>query len=83
MLLPRPTAPDLTASEREVLGRAALDWVLRWFDRSAERPLYPAVTADGVARALAAALPVEPHDPLDVLRVFASDIAGVPARLGC
>jgi aromatic-L-amino-acid/L-tryptophan decarboxylase len=76
MLLPMHTELDLTASEREVLGRAALDWVLRWFDRSAERPLYPAVTADGVARALAAALPIEPHDPLDVLRVFASDIAG-------
>jgi len=76
MLLLMHTDLDLTASDRQALGRAALDWVLRWFDRSADRPLYPAVTADGVTRMLGAALPLEPHDPVDVLRAFASDVVG-------
>ena len=71
----RPTS-ILTPSQREAVGRAALEWVLRWFDRSTERRLYPAVTAEAVAHALGAGLPVEPEDPLDVVRAFATDVVG-------
>jgi aromatic-L-amino-acid/L-tryptophan decarboxylase len=67
---------DFTPAQREALGRAALEWVLRWFDRTAERPLYPTVTAPGLEHALRGDFPEDPQDPLDVLRAFTGDIAG-------
>ncbi len=65
---------DLTASEREALGRAALDWVLQWFDRSGERRLYPEVTAERLVEVLGGALPIDGADPLSVLQTFTRDI---------
>ena len=65
---------DLTASEREALGRAALDWVLRWFDCSGERRLYPVVTAERLVELLGGALPIDGADPLSVLQTFTRDI---------
>ena len=67
---------DLTPSQREVLGRAALEWVLHWFDRSTDRHVYPEVTAESLEQALRSALPVEGADPLDVLQSFTGPIAG-------
>ena len=32
---------DLTPQAREQLGRAALDWALRYFAEQAELPVYP------------------------------------------
>ena len=69
------TELDLTPEQRETVGRAALDWVLRWFDRTTERRLYPDVTAKGLEGTLRGAFPDEPQDPLDVLRTFTRDIA--------
>ena len=69
------TELDLTPEQRETVGRAALDWVLRWFDRTTERRLYPDVTAEGLEGTLRGAFPDEPQDPLDVLRTFTCDIA--------
>jgi aromatic-L-amino-acid decarboxylase len=68
---------DLTAEQRGALGRAALEWVLRWFDRTDDRRLYPDVTADGLARALGGPLPLDGDDPLAVLDAFTREI--VPA----
>ena len=63
------TELDLTPEQREAVGRAALDWVLRWFDGTTERRLYPDVTAEGLERTLRGAFPDEPQDPIDVNRI--------------
>jgi aromatic-L-amino-acid/L-tryptophan decarboxylase len=65
---------DLSLAQREALGRAALEWVLRWFDRTADRRVYPEVTAEALDATLRGTLPDGPQDPLEVLRTFTSDI---------
>jgi len=65
---------DLTPDQRDALGRAALEWVQRWFARDDERPLYPQVTAAGLDEALRRPLPLEGEDPLLVLQAFTGPI---------
>ncbi len=51
MTTPEPPAYpsiDLSAAEREALGRAALAWALDYFDTTAAAPIYPPVTARGL-----------------------------------
>lgn len=62
---------ELTAGERERLGRAALDWVLEYFDRTRDAPVYPAAGLDDVGQAVAEALPEDPQPPEQVMAHFA------------
>jgi glutamate/tyrosine decarboxylase-like PLP-dependent enzyme len=62
---------ELPADEREALGRAALDWVLKYFDRAATPPLYPVVSADTLRELLTESLPKAGKDPARVLEQFA------------
>ena len=62
---------ELSPSERAALGRAALDWVLHYFDRAASPPLYPSVGAAELRALVAQPLPQSPQDPLQVLEQFA------------
>jgi aromatic-L-amino-acid decarboxylase len=66
---------DLTPAQRRELGRAALEWVLAWFDGTGSRPLYPAAGAMELRDAVRSAVPSEGSDPLRVLETFARHIA--------
>lgn len=73
--MPRMPSFDLTPEERAALGRAALEWVLAWFNDTGERPLYPSMTAAELERAAASPIPRDGDDPLAVLRAFATSVA--------
>ena len=62
---------ELTSDQRAVLGRAALDWVLQYFERAALPPLYPAVSADALRDCVSEPLPQRPDHPAQVLEQFA------------
>ncbi|MDH4066012.1 MAG: aminotransferase class V-fold PLP-dependent enzyme, partial [Acidobacteriota bacterium] len=62
---------ELTPAERAYLGRAALDWVLEYFETAAVPPVYPAVGADQVARLVEEALPESPQPVDRVIEQFA------------
>ena len=66
---------DATHAERERFSRAALDWVLAWFNNVGTRRLYPDISADALTAALAEPLPQEPDDPIAVLDRFAAHVA--------
>ncbi len=61
---------DLTPDERERLGRAALDWALRYFTQQSELPVYPTVGASELTARLSSPLPGDPQDPAHVLAEF-------------
>ena len=61
---------ELTASQREALGRAALDWTLKYFNEQAHLPVYPTISARDLTAAVSSALPIEPVDLADVMREF-------------
>jgi aromatic-L-amino-acid decarboxylase len=63
---------DLTSRQRQQLGHAALDWVLKYFDDAAEPPVYPAVSAAQLAALVGEALPEDPQPPGAVLAQFAA-----------
>ena len=74
--MPLSSSPlDWSSDRREALGHAVLEWVLRWYDETGQRRLYPDVSAATLERRLSAALPLEPQDPTTVLAEFAADIA--------
>jgi glutamate/tyrosine decarboxylase-like PLP-dependent enzyme len=58
-------------AERRALGQAALDWVLRYFSRAAEPPIYPASGAPDLQALAAEPLPRHGQDPAQVLDHFA------------
>lgn len=62
---------DLSRDARETLGRAALDWVLKYFDRPSEPPLYPSISAAEVRQLVDEPLPLTAQDPGNVLEAFA------------
>jgi glutamate/tyrosine decarboxylase-like PLP-dependent enzyme len=57
---------ELTAAERESLGRAALDWALEYFNQQSGMPVYPAIGDRELSERLAAALPLDPQ-PIDAV----------------
>lgn len=63
---------ELTPLQREALGRATLDWVLKYFDHASEPPLYPTVSAADLAGMVAEELPQDPQSAADVLDEFAA-----------
>lgn len=61
---------DLTAAEREQLGRAALDWALRYFSDQTRLPVYPTVSANELTARLSNPLPADPQPFADVMTEF-------------
>ena len=58
---------DLTTQQREQLGRAALEWALRYFTQQTELPVYPTVSASELTARLSGPLPLDPQDSTQVL----------------
>ena len=67
---------DLTAQQREELGRAALDWVLTYFGQQTALPVYPPISERDLSARLAAPLPIAPQSPADVFEDFAEVVGG-------
>ncbi len=65
---------DLTPEAREQLARAAIDWVLRYFNEQSSLPVYPTISASELTAWLASPLPSDPQAPATVLSEF-DDIA--------
>jgi len=61
---------ELTSEQRDQLGRAALDWVLRYFDIQATLPVYPTIGAKRLSAALAGSLPIDPQAIAGVMADF-------------
>lgn len=62
---------ELTAAERDALGRAALAWCLEYFDTMHTLPVYPATRAAELAATLGESLPEEPQAIGEVMAQFA------------
>ena len=69
---PAPRSIDLSAAEREALGRAALEWALTYFDTTTDPPVYPAVSALALASQMSEPLPEEPQSIHEVMEQFAT-----------
>jgi glutamate/tyrosine decarboxylase-like PLP-dependent enzyme len=66
------TAPlELPDGDRRALGEAALSWVLEYFARTGNAPLYPAISAAGLSALVDEPLPRAAQDPQRVLEQFA------------
>jgi len=61
---------DLTPYAREQLGRAALDWALRYFAEQTELPVYPTISASELTARLSGPLPSDPQDVAGVMAEF-------------
>lgn len=61
---------DLTAHAREQLGRAALDWALRYFAEHTALPVYPTISASELTARLSSPLPKEPQTAAEVMADF-------------
>lgn len=61
---------DLTALERQQLGRAALEWVTGYFDAQSTLPVYPPISATALSSALAGPLPLDPQPVAEVMAQF-------------
>ena len=61
---------DLTPQAREQLGRAALEWALRYFAEQVELPVYPTTSASELTARLAGPLPNDPQDVAGVMADF-------------
>jgi aromatic-L-amino-acid decarboxylase len=70
-----PDPLESTSDDRAQLGQAALEWVLRWFDETGGRRLYPDVSAAALEQSLSGPLPLEAQDPRAVLEAFAAHVA--------
>lgn len=68
------TGLDLTPQQREQLGRAALEWVLRYFVDQTTLPVYPTVSASELTARLSSVLPADSQPPEQVLAEF-DDVA--------
>ena len=61
---------DLSPEQREQLGRAALDWVLRYFVDQTTLPVYPTISASELTARLSNVLPADPQSPSQLLADF-------------
>ena len=58
---------DLTPEAREHLARAAIDWVLRYFQTQSSLPVYPTASAAEMASQLSTAFPAGPENVAKVM----------------
>jgi aromatic-L-amino-acid decarboxylase len=61
---------DLTPQARDQLGRAALDWALRYFAEQAQLPVYPTISTSELTARLSGTLPADPQNIADVMADF-------------
>ncbi len=61
---------DLTPQARDELGRAALDWALRYFAEQAQLPVYPTISTSELTARLSGTLPADPQNIADVMADF-------------
>src|SRR5687768_6738482 len=61
---------DLSARQRDELGRAVLEWVLRYFTEQTELPVYPTISASELTARLSNTLPNDPEDLAAVMADF-------------
>jgi glutamate/tyrosine decarboxylase-like PLP-dependent enzyme len=61
---------ELSDSERERLGRAALAWALKYFNEQAHLPVYPTISAAALRTRLSSAIPIEPRELNEVMADF-------------
>jgi aromatic-L-amino-acid decarboxylase len=61
---------SLSAAERDHLGRAALEWVLKYFAEQSHLPVYPTISASELADRLSGPLPLDPQEPGRVMADF-------------
>lgn len=81
------SAVELSATEREALGRAALAWALDYFNTTGDAPVYPAVTAGELLALTSEPVPEAPLPIAEVMDQFAALAAlgrknGHPRMLG-
>ena len=69
-------ALELTSEQRAALGRAALDWVLRYFETQSDLRVYPTISATEMARHLSSSLPIEPQDVGALMSEFEQIVSG-------
>ena len=61
---------DLSARQRDELGRAVLEWVLRYFTEQSDLPVYPPISASELTARLSSPLPNDPQGAATVLADF-------------
>lgn len=61
---------ELNAHERAALGRAALDWVLEYFEQQSRLPVYPATSAANLTASISEPLPADPQEVGKVMADF-------------
>ena len=66
-------ALELTSPERERLARAAIEWVLKYFNAQASLPVYPPISAKELSARLSQPLPLDGQDIAKVM----SDVTSV------
>lgn len=69
-------AIELSAAERQQLGRAALDWVLKYFDDQSHLPVYPTIGERELSAQLTSSLPEVAQDRAEVFADFERIVAG-------
>ncbi|MEO7156995.1 MAG: pyridoxal-dependent decarboxylase [Vicinamibacterales bacterium] len=67
---------QLTASDRERLGRAALEWALEYFNSQSSLTVYPTVSAKELTASLSGPLPIEPQGLARVMSEFEQVVSG-------
>ncbi len=61
---------ELTATDRAELGRAALDWALKYLEAQSRLPIYPTNNPGDLTKLLASDLPIDPLDTDAVMADF-------------
>ena len=69
-------AIDLSPVEREVLGRAALDFALEYFRTQSDLAVYPTIGARELSAQLSSSLPIEPQELDAVMAEFEQVVSG-------
>jgi aromatic-L-amino-acid/L-tryptophan decarboxylase len=68
--LPVNNAVELTPAQRETLGKAALEWALKYFEQQSDLPVYPTIGARELTARLTSHLPIDPQDISAVMADF-------------
>lgn len=67
---------ELTPEQREHLGRAALDWALKYFQEQSALPVYPTISARDLTAHLTAPLPIAPQGVDEIFEDFDDVVSG-------
>ena len=67
---------EMTAGQRETLGKSALEWALTYFEQQAHLRVYPSASAAELSAQLAESIPASPQDVEAIMRDFARVVDG-------